>query len=87
MRKRHQLDITKHKIWKDKNIKPEAKEIYAYLYSQGVNKTISYVNIGQVQEVLSISNVGFRNNLKLLEKFKYLLYKEYDRGMYEYHIY
>ena len=36
------LDLTKHKIWKDKSIKPEAKEIYAYLYSQGFNKTITH---------------------------------------------
>ena len=26
------LDLAKHKIWKDKSIKPETKEIYAYLY-------------------------------------------------------
>ena len=39
MKKRKQLDLTNHKIWKDRNIKPEAKEIYAYLYSEGFDKT------------------------------------------------
>lgn len=29
MPKRKQLDITDHMIWKDKNIKPETKEIFA----------------------------------------------------------
>ena len=46
---KRKLDLTKHKIWKDKSIKPETKEIYAYLYSQGFNKTITHVNIGDIQ--------------------------------------
>lgn len=55
MSKRKQLDITDHMIWKDKNIKPETKEIFAYLYSEGFDKTISNINIGRVQkEVKSI---------------------------------
>ena len=37
MRLKH-LDISNHKIWKDKNIKPEAKEIYAYLFAEGFEK-------------------------------------------------
>lgn len=82
-----QLDISNHRIWKDKNIKPEAKEIYAYLFTQGFDKTISHISIGRIQtELKSITNIGFRNNLKLLEKYKYLIYKEYDTGLYEYHI-
>ena len=31
MPKRKQLDITDHMIWKDKNIKPETKEIFIYI--------------------------------------------------------
>lgn len=84
---KRKLDLTKHKIWKDKSIKPETKEIYAYLYSQGFNKTITHVNIGNIQQILSITNVGFRNNLKILEKFKYIVFKEYNPGMYEIHVY
>ena len=45
---KRKLDLTKHKIWKDKSIKPETKEIYAYLYSQGFNKTTTHVNIGDI---------------------------------------
>lgn len=87
MTRRKQLDITNHKIWKDKNINLEAKEIYAYLYSQGFVKIVSHINIGDIQQVISISNVGLRNNMKLLEKFNYIVYREYDKGLYEYHIY
>lgn len=87
MKKRKQLDLTNHKIWKDRNIKPEAKEIYAYLYSEGFDKTISNINIGRVQkEVKSIKNIAFRKNMKLLEKYNYIKFREYDIGLYEYTI-
>mgnify|MGYP004654658839 FL=1 len=29
---------------------PEIKEIYAYLYSQGFNKTITHMNIEDIQQ-------------------------------------
>lgn len=87
MKKRKQLDLTNHKIWKDKNIKPEAKEIYAYLYSEGFDRTISNINIGRVQkEVKSIKNIAFRKNMQLLEKYNYIKFREYDIGLYEYTI-
>ena len=82
-----QLDITDHKIWRDKRIKPEAKEIYAYIYSKGFDRIITHINIGELQQVLHIKNVGLRNNLKRLEIYKYLIFKEYQTGMYEIHIY
>ncbi len=87
MKKRKQLDLTNHKIWKDRNIKPEAKEIYAYLYSEGFDKTISNINIGRVQkEVKRIKNIAFRKNMQLLEKYNYIKFREYDIGLYEYTI-
>ena len=87
MKKKIQLDLTDHVIWKDKNIKPEAKEIFAYLYSEAFNKTIANINIGRVQrEIKSIRNVAFRKNLNILEKYGYIKFIEYDRGLYEYTI-
>ena len=74
-------------IWDNKNISPECKEIYSYLYSKGFDRTIFHFNIGEIQKHISITNVGFRNNLKILEELKYLVYKEYTQGMYEIHIY
>ena len=84
---KRQLDLTDHKIWKDKNIKPECKRIYAYLHSIGYEKSEFYINIGDIQQFIQIKNVGFRNNLKILEQLNYLVYKEFDTGMYEIHIY
>ena len=88
MKKKKQLDLTEHMIWKDKNIKPEAKEIYAYLYSEGFNKTINNISIGRVQrQIKSMKNVAFKKNLQLLEKYNYIKFREYATGLYEYTIY
>lgn len=82
MRKR-QLDLTGHRIWKDKNIKPECKRIYNYLYSIGFDKPEFSFNIGDIQPILKIKNVAFRKNLQILEKYRYLMYEEYSRGLYD----
>ncbi len=82
-----QLDLTNDKIWKDKNIKPEAKEIYCYLYANGYDKNINNINIGRVQtELKSIKNLAFKKNLQQLEKYNYIKFNEYANGLYEYHI-
>ena len=87
MRRLRHLDITDHEIWKDRNIKSEAKEIFAYLYSEGFDKTLSNINIGRVQkEIKSIRNIAFRKNLQQLEQYNYIKFREYDNGLYEYTI-
>lgn len=87
MRKTRHLDISNHRVWKDKNIKPEAKEVYAYLYAEGFDRTTTYTNIGRVQKQFkSIKNVAFRKHLKQLEKYDYIKFIEYDKGLYEYTI-
>lgn len=87
MRKNQHLDITKHRIWKDKNIKPEAKEIFAELYVEGFDRTIAHISIGKVQkQIKSIRNVAFKKNLKQLEETGYIKFIEYDKGLYEYTI-
>ena len=87
MKRKRQLDLTNHRIWKDKKIPFEAKDIYSYLYAEGFDKTITNVNIGRVQgQLKGIKNVAFRKNLQLLEKYNYIKFKEYDNGLYEYTI-
>ncbi len=82
---RLQQEVPKQ-VWKDKRIKPEGKLIYSYIYSQGFDKTIIHLNVGELQQVVQISNQGLKNNLEKLETSKYLLYKEYDTGMYVIHL-
>lgn len=88
MKKTKQLDLTTSAIWNNKDIKPEAKEIYSYLYCRGFDKTINNISIGRVQrEIKSIKNVAFKKNLQILEKHNYIKFIEYATGLYEYIIY
>ena len=85
MRIRH-LEVPET-IWKDKRIPKETKLIYSYIYTKGFERIITDINVGEIQRVVNITNVGLRKSLELLEQLKYLIYKEYDKGLYEYHIY
>lgn len=86
MRNIKHLDISNHKIWEDKKIKPKAKEIFAYLYVEEFEKTISHLNVGEIQQTVRIKNKGLRKILEQLQNNNYLRFKEYHTGMYEYHI-
>lgn len=69
-------------IWKDKRIPKETKLIYSYIYTKGFERIITDINIGEIQKVVNIKNIGLRKSLELLEQLKYLIYKEYSNGMY-----
>ena len=79
MKKQHEIQ---QRIWKDKDIKFEGKIIYNYLYSKGYDKLLINLNVGELQQIVKISNQGLKKNLEKLETSQYLLYKEYDKGMY-----
>lgn len=70
------------KIWKDKRIWPEGKLIYAYICTKGYNRIITDLNVGEIQQVVKINNLGLKKNLDRLEKLNYIIYQEYDTGMY-----
>ena len=76
-----QLEVPK-RLWNDKRIKPEGKLIYSYIYSKGQDRIITDLNVGELQQVVRISNQGLKKNLIKLEYYKYLLFKEYANGMY-----
>lgn len=80
MKIRH-LEVT-DSIWKDKRIPKETKLIYSYIYTKGFERIITDINIGEIQKVVNIKNIGLRKSLELLEQLKYLIYKEYSNGMY-----
>ena len=80
MNKRHQ-DLPTN-ILKYKRIKPEGKLIYSYIYYKGQDIIITDLNVGELQQVVKIKNKGLKRNLERLEQLKYLIYKEYDTGMY-----
>lgn len=69
-------------IWKDKRIPKETKLIYSYIYTKGFERIITDINVREIQRVVNITNIGLRKSLQILEKLKYLIYKEYSNGMY-----
>ena len=82
MTRLNQLDMTNHRIWKDKRIPTEAKYIYTYIRAKGIDKVITNLNVGELQQVVKIKKKGVRKNLELLERLKYLVFQEYSSGMY-----
>ena len=71
-----------NKILKDKRIKPEGKLIYSYIYTKGFDRILTDINVGELQQVVRITNKGLEKNLEKLQTYNYLLYREYDKGMY-----
>ena len=69
-------------IWKDKRIPKETKYIYSYIYTKSFDRIITDINIGEIQQTLKIKNKGLKKSLEILEELKYLVYQEYDTGMY-----
>ena len=69
-------------ILNDKRMKPDGKLIYSYIYAKGQDRIITNLNVGELQKVVKIKNKGLKRNLERLEQLKYLIYKEYDTGMY-----
>ena len=48
------------RLWEDKNINPDGKKIFAYIYSKGYDRNILHLNVGEIQQELSITNVGLK---------------------------
>ena len=85
MPKNKQLELINPKIWKDKNIKFETKLIYKILCAEQSHRSkFTSISVGRVQNQLSITNVGFKKNLQILEDNKYIKFIEYGRGLYTY---
>ncbi|MGN1358801.1 MAG: hypothetical protein ACI4WU_05505 [Bacilli bacterium] len=87
MSKEKQLELIDPRIWKDKNIKFETKLIYKLLCAEQSERcAYTSISIGKVQKTLSITNVGFKKNLKILEDNNYIRFNEYSSGLYTYEI-
>ena len=85
MQKKKQLELIDPRVWEDKNIKFETKLIYKLLCAEQSQKCkFTSISIGKVQKTLSITNVGFKKNLQILEDNKYIKFREYSNGLYTY---
>ena len=70
------------KLWNDSRIKFEGKIIFGYILAKGFDRLVIDLNVGEIQQVVPITNVGLLKNLEKLERYKYLSFKEYSKGMY-----
>lgn len=70
------------KLWNDSRIKFEGKIIFGYILAKEFDRLVIDLNVGEIQQVVSITNVGLLKNLEKLERYKYLTFKEYSKGMY-----
>ena len=70
------------KLWKDNRIKFEGKVIFGYILAKGYDRLVTDLNVGEIQQTIPITNVGLLKNLEKLERYKYLTFKEYSKGMY-----
>jgi hypothetical protein len=87
MRKKEQLELINPRVWKDKSIKYETKIIYKILCTEQSERCeFTGISIGRIQKIMSITNVGFKKNLQILEDNKYIRFNEYDKGLYTYEI-
>lgn len=70
------------KLWNDSRIKFEGKMIFGYILAKGYDRFVIDLNVGEIQQVVPITNVGLQKNLEKLERCRYLKFKEYSKGMY-----
>ena len=70
------------KLWKDSRIKFEGKVIFEYILAKGYDRLVIDLNVGEIQQTIPITNVGLLKNLEKLERYKYLTFKKYSKGMY-----
>lgn len=70
------------KLWNDSRIKFEGKMIFGYILAKGYDRFVIDLNVGEIQQVVPITNVSLLKNLEKLERYKYLSFKEYSKGMY-----
>lgn len=69
-------------MWSDKRIRYEGKIIYGYILAKGFDRELIDLNVGEIQQTVPIKKQGLVKNLERLEHCKYIVFKEYDKGMF-----
>lgn len=78
----NKLFMKDHKIWNDKRVPYDAKYVYCYIYAKGFDRTITHLDVGELQQTLKIKNKGLKKSLDILEKLNYLIYQDHTNGKY-----
>ena len=81
MRKIKHLEVP-DEIWEDKRIPYETKYVYGFILAKGFDRTITHLDVGEMQQAFRIKNKGLRNSLDKLEELNFLKYKDHSNGRY-----
>lgn len=81
MRKIKHLEVP-DEVWEDKRIPYETKYVYSFILAKGFDRTITHLDIGEMQQDLKIKNKGLKKSLDILENLNYLIYKDHTHGRY-----
>ena len=76
-----QLEVPQE-VWEDKRIPYETKYVYGFILSKGFNRTITHLDVGELQQTFKIKNKGLKRSLDILEHLNYLIYKDLSHGRY-----
>lgn len=76
-----QLEVPQE-VWEDKRIPYETKYVYGFILSKGFDKTITHLDVGELQQTFKIKNKGLKRSLDILEHLNYLIYKDLSHGRY-----
>lgn len=69
-------------VWEDKRIPYETKYVLGYILSKGFDRTITHLDVGELQQAFKIKNKGLKRSLDILESLNYLIYKDHSHGRY-----
>lgn len=69
-------------IWEDKRIPYETKYVFGFILSKAFDKTITHLDVGELQQAFKIKNKGLKKSLDILENLNYLIYKDHSHGRY-----
>lgn len=76
-----QLEVPQE-VWEDKRITYETKYVLGYIIAKGFDRTITHLDVGELQQAFKIKNKGLKRSLDILESLNYLIYKDHSHGRY-----
>ncbi len=76
-----QLEVPQE-VWEDKRLPYETKYVLGYIIAKGFDRTITHLDVGELQQTFKIKNKGLKRSLDILESLNYLIYKDHSHGRY-----
>lgn len=62
-----QLEVPQE-VWEDKRLPYETKYVLGYIIAKGFDRTITHLDVGELQQTFKIKNKGLKRSLDILER-------------------